>query len=318
VKTKLFARRAKGRLIALLALATVAVCLHAPTAVAQTQASQTPAASQAKSLDGAGQLGTLSQALYGHSYARVAALQRDLDASGVSPGPIDGIYGPKTEQAVSQYQRQNGLTVDGKAGIETRSQLYYGGADGVKQLQGDLAGQGLDPGPQDGLYGPQTKQAVAGFQRQNALRVDGIAGPQTLSGLRQVTAKGQAPVTPAAPAPPQAQPLPQSGGAQPKAPAKPADHSLAVIIANALFAIAVFAIARVVFRRRERQRKEVESHLVALAEEEEERYRAQRTPRSRRRRPARMTSTPWTDSTSEIGGSRTASYSWPNKRSEGS
>jgi hypothetical protein len=37
--------------------------------------------------------------------------------------------------------------------------------------------------PADGVYGPQTRQAVRSFQRQNGLVVDGIIGPQTLAAL---------------------------------------------------------------------------------------------------------------------------------------
>lgn len=252
MKTKLFAHCARGRLKAIVVLALVGAALFAHTALAQTPGDKTPAP-QAVSLDYAGTLGTLAQEPSGQSDPRVTALQRSLEAVGVSPGPIDGIYGPKTEEA------------------------------------------------------------VAGFQQKNGLQPDGIAGPQTLGQLRTVTAKTK-PQAPA-PAPSQPQPLPPSGATTAaKAPAKPANHTLAVVLANALFALAVFAIARTLFRRRERQRKEVESHLIALAEEEEERYRAQRTPRSRRRRSplmTRKTSTPWTDSTSEMGSSSTASYSWP-------
>ena len=35
----------------------------------------------------------------------------------------------------------------------------------------------------DGIYGPQTRQAVRAFQRSHGLVVDGIAGPQTLGAL---------------------------------------------------------------------------------------------------------------------------------------
>ena len=37
--------------------------------------------------------------------------------------------------------------------------------------------------PADGIYGPQTRQAVRAFQRSQGLVVDGIAGPQTLAAL---------------------------------------------------------------------------------------------------------------------------------------
>ena len=308
MKTKLFAHRAKGRLAVMLVLAAIGAALPAHTAFAQDITTQGPPVAQAQNLDGAGYLGTFSPALGNHSDARVAVFQRDLGAQGISPGPIDGIYGPQTEQAVRRYQQQNGLTVDGIAGIQTFSQLYYGGAQRVSQLQGDVARQGFDPGSADGVYGPKTQQAVTAFQHQNGLRVDGIAGPETLAQLRFLTAKNNPPASP--------QPLPQAPSSNAQVSKKRADHSLAVVIANVLFAAVLFVIARMVFRRRESKRREVESHLIALAEEEEERYRTQRTPRSRRPEPTRTTSTPWTDQTSELGSSRTAGYAWHRKEGE--
>lgn len=39
----------------------------------------------------------------------VRALQRALQARGIDPGPIDGIYGPKTEKAIVAFKRSKGL-----------------------------------------------------------------------------------------------------------------------------------------------------------------------------------------------------------------
>ncbi|MEJ1995553.1 MAG: peptidoglycan-binding domain-containing protein [Limibacillus sp.] len=46
--------------------------------------------------------------------AAVSRVQAALTRLGYDPGPIDGIYGSKTEQAIRSYQRNNGLTVDGR------------------------------------------------------------------------------------------------------------------------------------------------------------------------------------------------------------
>jgi hypothetical protein len=45
----------------------------------------------------------------------VATIQRSLTALGHSPGPVDGIIGPRTRAAIKSYQRSQGLTVDGFA-----------------------------------------------------------------------------------------------------------------------------------------------------------------------------------------------------------
>jgi peptidoglycan hydrolase-like protein with peptidoglycan-binding domain len=49
----------------------------------------------------------------------VEALQRTLLAKGFNPGPVDGVFGPKTEEAVKRFQERSGLTVDGIAGPKT-------------------------------------------------------------------------------------------------------------------------------------------------------------------------------------------------------
>ncbi|WP_174758206.1 peptidoglycan-binding domain-containing protein, partial [Alkalibacillus haloalkaliphilus] len=117
------------------------------------------------------------------------------------------IYGPNTEDAVRRYQVMNGLTVDGIAGPETLSSLGIlgeddGGSTGqngilrhgdsgeaVKMLQQALVDNNFYPdisAPNngvDGIYGPNTEDAVRRYQIMNGLTVDGIAGPETLSSL---------------------------------------------------------------------------------------------------------------------------------------
>ncbi|MDQ6731241.1 MAG: peptidoglycan-binding protein [Actinomycetota bacterium] len=51
--------------------------------------------------------------------APVRALQRRLVKAGYSPGPADGRFGPRTEQAVLHFQAARGLLVDGVAGAQT-------------------------------------------------------------------------------------------------------------------------------------------------------------------------------------------------------
>jgi len=50
-------------------------------------------------------------------------------------------------------------------------------------LQKDLTTLGFYNGPITGTYGPQTKAAVAAFQKAAQLPVDGIAGPQTWAAI---------------------------------------------------------------------------------------------------------------------------------------
>ena len=55
--------------------------------------------------------------------ASVFDLQRRLAALGYPPGPIDGIFGPRTEAAVRAFQRDSGLVPDGIVGPRTRRAL---------------------------------------------------------------------------------------------------------------------------------------------------------------------------------------------------
>lgn len=61
------------------------------------------------------------------------------------------------------------------------------------QVQERLIALGRNPGPADGEDGPKTREAIRGFQRDNGLTADGIAGPKTLAVLFPLTsAKPQA------------------------------------------------------------------------------------------------------------------------------
>ncbi len=53
----------------------------------------------------------------------VRALQRRLARAGFHPGPVDGLYGPLTGQAVRRFQSAHGLSVDGVAGPRTLTRL---------------------------------------------------------------------------------------------------------------------------------------------------------------------------------------------------
>lgn len=49
----------------------------------------------------------------------ISLLQLGLERSGFAPGPKDGIYGPKTTNAVIEFQKNHGLVPDGIAGPQT-------------------------------------------------------------------------------------------------------------------------------------------------------------------------------------------------------
>jgi len=62
--------------------------------------------------------------------------------------------------------------------------------EGVTQLQQYLKSLGLYSGNIDGIFGPQTQNAVRSFQTQQGISADGIVGPITRS--RMSSGTGQA------------------------------------------------------------------------------------------------------------------------------
>jgi len=134
----------------------------------------------------------------------VADLQRrlhDLDLP-TAPDP-DGVFGAGTKAAVEAFQYRRGLRVDGTCGPQTWSALVEAGlrlgdrflylrrpmlrGDDVADLQRRLSALGFDTGRVDGIFGDLTSTALADFQRNTALPVDGILGASTFRELRRVT-----------------------------------------------------------------------------------------------------------------------------------
>ena len=118
------------------------------------------------------------------------------------PDP-EGTYGPGTAASVESFQYRRGLRVDGICGRQTWSALVEAGCrlgdrflylrrpmlrgDDVADVQRRLSALGFDTGRVDGIFGELTSNALADFQRNVGLAVDGILGGSTLRELRRVT-----------------------------------------------------------------------------------------------------------------------------------
>ncbi|MBR5345434.1 MAG: peptidoglycan-binding protein [Clostridia bacterium] len=137
----------------------------------------------------------------GSSGPEVYKIQSRLKELGYNCGPLDGKFGKKTLAAVRSFQQLNGLPVDGKVGPKTSAVLFSESAVAyhktvtytklrrgdsgaqVKKLQQALAAEGLYTGEITGYFNYATYTAVCDFQNIHGLKVDGIAGQQTLSTL---------------------------------------------------------------------------------------------------------------------------------------
>jgi predicted amidohydrolase YtcJ len=113
----------------------------------------------------------------------VAALQYLLRHHGLAI-PVDGLFGPVTEQAVMDFQSQQSLATDGRVGEATWEALVRGvvlqvGSEGdaVRAAQHLLLEKfGHADVIVDGLYGRVTEGAVRAFQADHGLTVDGLVG----------------------------------------------------------------------------------------------------------------------------------------------
>ena len=78
-----------------------------------------------------------SAAVYwGSTGAQVTQVQQKLKQWGYYDGPVDGVYGQGTYDAVVLFQRKNGLTADGVAGSATLAAMGIGAGGGAVAASG--------------------------------------------------------------------------------------------------------------------------------------------------------------------------------------
>ncbi|ALS74947.1 hypothetical protein AUC31_06775 [Planococcus rifietoensis] len=149
----------------------------------------------------------------GSKRIEVELLQWTLNDYGLKT-EVDGIFGPKTDRNVRQYQQDKGLVVDGIVGMYTWVAIYaehqqpsddtqlparlknvmaispehqytlHQGSQRieVELLQWTLNNYGLKT-EVDGVFGPETTRNVRQYQADKGLHVDGIVGVKTWTAL---------------------------------------------------------------------------------------------------------------------------------------
>jgi N-acetylmuramoyl-L-alanine amidase len=151
----------------------------------------------------------------------VRSVQSVLTELGVYTGPIDGIYGPGTTEAVTKVQqtaritkhpgqvdaatlsamvslwRQRNLPAPQTAETKGPDLLKLGDTSpDVAKVQRRLASLGYRPGTPDGQFGVETLSAVTAFQKHEGLDRDGVVGAVVREHLAKPTGAGPKATTP--------------------------------------------------------------------------------------------------------------------------
>ncbi|MEH2183978.1 peptidoglycan-binding protein [Nostoc sp.] len=143
-----------------------------------------------------GQYPTLSQ---GKTGAAVTRLQQRLRQLGYFNAKPTGNFGRITKDAVIAFQRNYRITANGIVNRQTWNALMGSyqtsgrsslSTQQVRELQVRLRQLGYLNADATGNVGPMTREAVIAFQRNNGLRVDGIANAQVLDSVRRVSTGG--------------------------------------------------------------------------------------------------------------------------------
>jgi peptidoglycan hydrolase-like protein with peptidoglycan-binding domain len=85
----------------------------------------------------------------------VRNVQKELKAEGINPGPIDGIWGPKTSRGVREFQKAQNLEETGQLNGKTLSALGIAGGQtaaagaGAPSAQAAAARAGMATGDSD-------------------------------------------------------------------------------------------------------------------------------------------------------------------------
>lgn len=97
--------------------------------------------------------------------------------------------GALASSATYQLAQAQTPTASGQLDMEAMPSLT---AEGIRQVQQALTKKGFDPGPIDGVLGPQTEQALRKFQDYYGIKVTGRIDNQTLYALGEAQLAGQA------------------------------------------------------------------------------------------------------------------------------
>jgi peptidoglycan hydrolase-like protein with peptidoglycan-binding domain len=87
----------------------------------------------------------------------VRSVQQSLEAKGIDVGPVDGIWGPKTHQALQQFQEKQGLDATGQLNARTLEALGIPGEQAASASSASAGASASRSGQQGAL--PPFEQA---------------------------------------------------------------------------------------------------------------------------------------------------------------
>ena len=139
----------------------------------------------------------------------VESVQRELQKIGYYPGPVDGVAGRRTRQAIVAYQKAVGLDQTGEASDElaehirytrevAQASLFTGSTDvaedqeiatlaKVRRVQTGLSELAYEPGRVNGELSDVTMAAIRAFQRDRGLAETGAITDALIGELEKLS-----------------------------------------------------------------------------------------------------------------------------------
>ena len=142
----------------------------------------------------------------------VEAVQRELLSAGYYKGPVDGVNGRKTRQAIAAYQQAMGLAADGQPTSDlvehirftrevSEASLFTGTVAAapdaeqraaIRRVQTGLADLAYSPGEINGELTRDTRNAIIAFQHDHKLPETGEVSDDLISQINDMSSQSDA------------------------------------------------------------------------------------------------------------------------------
>jgi peptidoglycan hydrolase-like protein with peptidoglycan-binding domain len=126
----------------------------------------------------------------------IRKLQTALNEAGYDAGPVDGVWGAKTDEALRDFQYSKELDPNGRLDDDTVLALGFSRGDfqkvpppetlarsDIRQIQEALNKEGYPVSAVDGVWGPATESALRNYQEAKGLEPTGRLDHDTVLAL---------------------------------------------------------------------------------------------------------------------------------------